>query len=102
MKLALLAAAAALVAAPAFADCLSDAQLQTQKVRTATQTLEGQANAPLADQCRSGLGLIAEAKRLNTIHRNCQAELQLTAQDLQQADQRIQAADQEYAARCGG
>ncbi|MBW8727420.1 MAG: hypothetical protein JF625_20010 [Inquilinus limosus] len=102
MKLALLAAAAALVAAPAFADCQSDAQVQTQKVRTATQTLQDQANAPLSDQCRTGMGLIAEAKRLNTIHRNCQAQLQLTPQDLQQADQRIQAADQEYAARCGG
>lgn len=102
MKLALLAAAAVIVATPAFADCQSDAQVQAQKVRAATQTLQEQSNAPMADQCRTGMGLIAEAKRLNTIRQNCQAELQLTAQDLQQADQRIQAADQEYTARCGG
>lgn len=102
MKFTLLAAAAVLAASPAFADCRSDAQVQSQRVRAATQTLNDQANAPMADQCRTGVGLIAEAKRLNTIRQNCQAELQLTAQDLQQAQQRIQAADQEYTARCGG
>ena len=102
MKLVLLAAAAVLAASPAFADCQSDAQVQSEKVRTAHQLLSNQANAPMAEQCRTGSTLIAEAKRLNTIRRNCQAELQLTAQDLQQQDQRLQAADQEYAARCGG
>ncbi|MGK9171191.1 hypothetical protein KXR53_33175 [Inquilinus limosus] len=102
MKLVLLAAAAVLAASPAFADCQTDAQVQSEKVRTATQALRNQANAPMADQCRTGMGLIAESKRLNAIYRTCQTQLQLTAQDLQQFEQRIQAADQEYATRCGG
>jgi hypothetical protein len=101
VKLVLLAAAAVLVAAPAFADCQSDAQVQAEKVRTAQQLLSNQASAPMTEQCRTGSTLIAEAKRLNTINRNCQGQLQLTAQDLQRADQRIQAADQEYATQCG-
>lgn len=102
MKLVLIAAAAVLAASPALADCRSDAQVQSEKVRTEHQLLNNQANAPLAEQCQTGSRLIAEAKRLNSIRRTCQAQLQLTAQDLQQQDQRIQAADQEYAARCGG
>ncbi|WP_225765453.1 hypothetical protein [Inquilinus sp. Marseille-Q2685] len=102
MKLVLITAAAVLAASPAFADCQSDAQAQTDKVRTEHQLLSNQANAPLAEQCQTGSRLIAEAKRLNAIRRNCQAQLQLTAQELQQQDQRIQAADQEYTARCGG
>ena len=57
---------------------------------------------PPAKVLESGCpNLIAEAKRLNAINRNCQGQLQLTAQDLQRADQRIQAADQEYATQCG-
>jgi len=102
VKLVLLAAAAVLAASPAIADCQSDAQVQAEKVRTAQQLLGNQASAPMAEQCRTGSTLIAEAKRLNAINRNCQAQLQLTAQDLQRADQRIQAADQEYATQCGG
>lgn len=102
MKLALIAAVAVFAAAPAFADCQSDAQVQAEKVRSAQQLLSNQASAPMAEQCRTGSTLIAEAKRLNAINRNCQMQLQLTAADLQRADQRIQAADQEYATQCGG
>ena len=102
MKLALLAAAAVLAASPAFADCSSDAQAQAQKVRSTHQMLGSQANAPMAEQCQTGSSLIAETKRLNTIYRTCQTQLQLTAQQLQDMDQRIQQADQEYATRCGG
>jgi hypothetical protein len=102
VKLVLLAAAAVLAASPVFANCQSDAQVQAEKVRTAQQLLSNQANAPMPEQCRTGSTLIAEAKRLSAINRNCQAQLQLTAQDLQRTDQRIQAADQEYATQCGG
>ncbi|MGK9234205.1 hypothetical protein KXS07_21845 [Inquilinus limosus] len=102
MKLVLFAAAAVLAATPAFADCQTDAQAQAQKVRTAHQLLSNQANAPMTEQCRTGATLIAEAKRLSAIQHNCQAQLQLTAQQLHDADQRIQAADQEHATRCGG
>ena len=102
MKLTFLAAAAILAASPAFADCRSDAQAQAERVRAAHQMLSDQANAPMAEQCRTGASLIAEAKRLNTIQHNCQTQLQITVQQLQDSDQRIQAANQEHAARCSG
>ena len=102
VKLLLLAAATILAASPALADCRSDVQAQTQKVRAARDTLSTQTNAPMADQCRTGMGLIAESKRLNAIYRACQTDLRVSDQEMQQFDQRITAGDREYSARCGG
>jgi hypothetical protein len=102
VKLLLLAAATVLAASPALADCRSDAQTQAEKVRVARQELSTQSGAPMADQCRTGLGLIAESKRLNAIYRTCQADLSVSDQELQAFTQRIMAADQEYSARCSG
>lgn len=102
MKLALLAAVAVLAAAPAFADCRTDAQAQADKVTAATQALNAKASAPMAEQCQVSVGLIAESKRLNQIYKTCRTDLKLTDAQLQDFDQKLAAADQEYSTRCGG
>jgi hypothetical protein len=102
VKLVLFAAAAVLAASPALADCRSDINAQVEKVNAATQALNAQANAPMPDQCRTGKQLIADSKRLNTLYRTCRTAVKLTDEDLRQFDQRVQTADQDYAARCGG
>ncbi|MGK9230755.1 hypothetical protein KXS07_05310 [Inquilinus limosus] len=102
MKRILFAAAiATLAASPAFAGCTDDAQAQSQKVMSLSQTLAGKATAAKDEQCSAMKEVMAETRKLNDLYKTCKAELNLTDAQIQQIDQQVTSGDQAYTAQCG-
>lgn len=100
MKHYVLAFAAALVATPAFADCTSDLQEQSNKVSEATQAVSASAQGSMDEQCKTNGDLLEQTKQLVDVYDRCQSELGITQQQIDQMRQQIDSAEINYNSQC--
>ena len=103
MKRILLVAVAAMISAPAWADCPQDVDAQKANIAVLQQQLANQqaAAAPAVDTCRTETQLIEQMKKLGGIYQVCMGQLSLNSTDINGFKQQITQVDNPHKTRCG-